>query len=188
MKTRMQLTELPLGIKCLEGSRLHGWQIAHFLIAGGVRPINVEAVTRINRAQLNALWKNVHGFPAKGQTPIYSSVYLRSHRAVREGIAFVKILQMYELSEDIKSPEIFLMAYQRFRELVPWVEDLQMEKAFYLWRDYHRKLVVLNHCSQCKGSYLYTMQPDASDTMRNCTFCRLLKQSSTFAKKMQKPH
>lgn len=179
----MERSKLPIGIKSLNDSRMHKWQIAHFLISGGVRPINVESVTRISRHQLNSLWVSIHGFPAKGQTPLFSSVYFRSHRAIREGIGFAKILSMYEVSEDLDNPVVFLSAYQRFREIMPWARDLTMEKAFYLWRDYRRHIVVLRHCTNCKGSYLYTEQPEAWDTMRNCTFCKLLKQSNAFPSK-----
>lgn len=185
---RSKKPKLPLmGIKSMNASRMHKWQIAHFLISGGVRPINVESVTRLSRHQLNSLWVAIHGFPAKGQTPVFSCIYFRSHHAIREGIALVKILSMYG-DQDINDPAVFLAAYQRFREVMPWNAELSMEKAFYLWRDYRKKIIVLRHCTRCKASYLYTEQADASNTMRNCTFCKVYNHTDATHKKILKEH
>lgn len=174
---------LPVGVKSIDAHRMHRWQIAHFLISGGVRPINVESVTRLSRHQLNGLWVAMHGYPAKGQTPLFSCAYFQSHKSIREGIAFVKLLNWYEHSGEIKDPAFFLGVYQRFRELMPWTAEMTMEKAFYLWRDYRQKTIVLRRCTQCKASYLYTQQEDAGNVMRNCPFCKPLKASKAIPKK-----
>ena len=165
---------IPIAAKSMSVKHLKNLQAAHYLIAGGIRPINVEAVTRIKKRYLTALWQSMHGFPAKGQTPIHSYTYLRPYKAAREAVALVEILAAYGKEQDIHDINMFVLAYQRYGELSPWATEINMEKAFYIWRDYRRNLLSLKYCTSCKAVYLHSTHHDAGDTLRGCIFCRLM--------------
>lgn len=175
MGDRCYVRDLPFGTKATTNSRLRNLQIAQTLIAGGVRPINAHYCTRINKRYLTQLWVDTHGYPARGQTPLFSHVYMKAHKAVRKGIVFVMMLKLYGLSaSNTGDAGDFLYVFERYRAL-PDTENLEMEVAFYLWRDYTNNTIQLKHCSSCKSGYLYTLAPDAPSTMRSCPFCRITR-------------
>ncbi|WP_041636480.1 FlhC family transcriptional regulator [Acidithiobacillus caldus] len=171
--------DMPFASKSATDKRLRNLQLAHLLIEGGVRPINAHYCTRINKRYLGQLWLDIHGYPARGQTPLFSHVYVKTRKTVRQGTIFVMLLRQYEQTfADLKEPGVFLFVYERYKYAMADSEScLSMEVAFYLWRDYLNKTVWIRSCTQCKAGYLYSSSPDAAQSMRTCQFCRLVKAS-----------
>lgn len=177
MSDKPYIRDMPFAAKSTTNARLRSLQIAHLLIEGGVRPINANYCTRINKRYLGQLWQDVHGYPARGQTPLFSHVYVRTRKAVRQATIFVMLLHAYEVTYgSVAEPGVFLFIYERYKYAMADQDSrLTMEIAFYLWRDYLNKTVWIRFCTKCKSGYLYTSAPDAASSMRTCQFCRISK-------------
>ncbi|WP_158603337.1 FlhC family transcriptional regulator [Acidithiobacillus sulfuriphilus] len=163
-------------------------EVAALLIAGGVRPTNVEAVTKVCKHRLGSLWKEMHGHPAKGQTPAFAYTFLRSGHLAKQAGLFIQcfLLTVHqvkhtEISRD--DPKLFLSAFGLFHSLYsPW-RSLRMEQAFYVWRDFRKGALQTKFCSRCQADYVYSMHQDAPDCLRTCQHCR----SIAAAKKKSRP-
>jgi hypothetical protein len=143
-------------------------EVAALLIAGGVRPTNVEAVTKVCKHRLGSLWKEMHGHPAKCQTPAFAYTFLRSGHLAKQAGLFIQCflltvhqMKHTEISRD--DPKLFLSAFGLFHSLYsPW-RSLRMEQAFYVWRDFRKGALQTKFCSRCQANYvicpLQTFEP-----------------------------
>lgn len=167
----MGRTRLPVPMSALSFKMVRRMHIASTLIAGGVRPVNVAAATRLDRKYLSNMWREVQGFPARGQTPLYAHSMLKCNRDAKHAAVFVAVLRKYAEPGDLQDPAFFLYCYRIFSQITT-IKRLSMEQSFYVWRDFQKGYLRMQHCTRCKGQYLYSDHHDAPDTLRNCQICK----------------
>lgn len=152
--------------------------IAVRLLSGGVRPTHVESVTKVSKHRLSALWNDIHGHPAKGQTPTFAYTFLKNSRSAKQAAIYLSVYRAIVNEHEGKiGPDdlkLFLNSFDFYTAYNRGFRTLSMEQCFYLWRDYRKKSLVLRNCSRCRTNYVYSEHQDAADCLRSCQHCKTI--------------
>lgn len=150
--------------------------VAVTLLSGGVRPTNVEAITRLPKATLSELWREMYGRPAKGQTPTFAYTFMRSMDMNKSCSLFATLYRNIagNVTGDATSladVETFIRSYERYRNMAGSGAVLTMEQAYYVWRDLRKGFIHLKQCNRCGAAYLYSTHYEATGYVRKCQYC-----------------
>lgn len=156
--------------------------IAVRLLSGGVRPTHVEAVTRVSKHRLSALWNSIHGHPAKGQTPAFAYTFIKNGRAAKQAAIYLSVYRamVKEYGEIGIGPDdlkLFLNSFDFYATYSRGFNTMDMEQCFYLWRDYRKKALFLRFCSRCQSNYAHSDHQDAADCLRSCQHCKAIMRA-----------
>jgi Flagellar transcriptional activator (FlhC) len=150
------------------------WNVAMQLIAEGLTPPIVHAVTGLCRIRLRNLYRDIHGKAAvKGRRSKYAYNRLKTRNQVIEGTTY---FQMYHglggerIFHDL-DPDLVLSAYREYKGLSA-KNRIDFVTAWYIARDLRENLgdniLTPRLCQVCDREYLYDPR---SDLMTRCPLC-----------------
>lgn len=150
--------------------------VAVTLLSGGIRPTNVEAVTRLPKVTLSELWREMYGRPAKGQTPTFAYTFMRSMDMNKGCSLFATLYKniagnVTGDTTSLEDVEIFIRSYERYLNMAGSGAVLSMEQAYYVWRDLRKGFIQLRPCNRCGAAYLYSAHYEATGYVRQCQYC-----------------
>lgn len=146
------------------------WATARKLIAIGLRPPVVHAVTGLCRNRLRRMYLAQHGKPAvQGRVSERAHNRLKNKYQVIEGVAFFQIYHRLGGDRIFRSaldPNLFLKAYNEYGCYSP--NRLDAMSAWKIAQDLRENLLAPRRCPGCGRDYLYDPK---SDLMTRCPLC-----------------
>ena len=146
------------------------WNTARRMIAHGLRPPIVHAVTGLCPNRLRQMFAAIHGRSAKqGRVPRYAYSMLKTRHQVMEAAAYYQIYHRLggdQIFRQALSPDLVLTAYETYQ--LYSTKGIDASSAWAVAQDLRENSLEPKTCRKCGWKYLYDWR---SDLMSRCPLC-----------------